>query len=94
MWLESSGTLATRGEWGTHLDVHGTTYFVPPGGGTSIGEIDVTPGSSEQLFWLLWAPHLIVYPLFYSMSTGGIAFLRLMWQRQREVDRATSSSAT
>jgi hypothetical protein len=82
------GTLATRGEWGTHLDVHRTVFFVPPGGATSIGPIEVAAGGTEQLFWLIWAPHLIVYPLFYMMSAGGFAFLRLMWQRQKEVDAA------
>jgi hypothetical protein len=80
------GTLATRAAWGTHLDVHGTTYFVPPGGGTTVGGIEPESGSPEQLFWLVWAPHLIVYPFFYMTSAGGFAFLRLMWARQREVD--------
>jgi hypothetical protein len=68
--------------------VHRTVFFVPPGGATSIGPIEVAAGGTEQLFWLIWAPHLIVYPLFYMMSAGGFAFLRLMWQRQKEVDAA------
>ena len=83
-------TLATRGEWGTHLDVHGTTVFVPPGGGTSIGGIETEPGSTEQLFWLVWAPQLVLYPMVYMMSAGSAAFLRLMAARQREVNAAGS----
>lgn len=86
------GTLATQNAWGTHLDVHGTVYFVPPGGGTEIGAIQTAAGSSEQLFWLVWAPHLLVYPMFYLMSTGGIAFLRLMWSRQQEENRAVAAA--
>ncbi len=86
------GTLATRGEWGTHLDVHGTVFFVPPGGATTVGSIEVEAGGAEQLFWLIWAPHLIVYPFFYMMSTGGFAFLKMMWERQKEVDRAAATS--
>jgi len=27
------------------------------------------------------------------MSTGGFAFLRLMWERQKEVDRAAATSS-
>ena len=85
------GTLATRGAWGTHLDVHNTVYFVPPGAGTEIGAIETAAGGNEQLFWLIWAPHLIVYPFFYLMSTGGFSFLRLMIQRQHAANAREAS---
>lgn len=76
------GTLATQNSWGTHLDVHKATYFVPPGS-NGIG-IEAQAGDSQQLFWMVWAPHLVVLPALYMMSTGGLAFLSLMWQRQQE----------
>ena len=66
---------------------------MPPGGGTNVGGIEPLPGSAEQLFWLVWAPHLILFPAIYMLSTGGIGFLRLMWQRQWEVDRASAKQA-
>ena len=78
------GTLATHRHWGTHLDVHGTTFFAPPGSAAVAGGIEVSPGDPAQLFWLVWAPHLLVYPALYMMSTGGAAFLKLMWIRQVE----------
>ena len=80
------GTLATRRGWGTHLDVHDTRFFVPPMGGSSIGALEVEPGDTAQLLWMIWTPHLVLFPFIYLMSTGGIAFLKLMWERQREAD--------
>lgn len=83
------GTLATQNSWGTHLDVHGATYFVPPFGGIGI---EARPGDSQQLRWMVWAPHLIFYPAIYMMSTGGVAFLALMMRRQQEADIKNPSS--
>ena len=80
------GTLATQNHWGTHLDVHGTTFFAPPGSASIAGGLEVTPGDPAQLFWLVWAPHLLIFPGLYLMSTGGLAFLKLMWLRQIEED--------
>ena len=79
------GTLATQRAWGTHMDVHRATYFVPPGSG-GIG-VETVAGSSQQLFWMVWAPQLLVYPALYMMSAGGVAFLAIMWRHQREQTR-------
>lgn len=84
------GTLATQGAWGTHLDVHDATYFVPPGGG-GIG-LEVQSGDSQQLFWMAWAPHLIVFPAVYMMSVGGVAFLSLMWAQQQQQDNQSQGA--
>lgn len=83
------GTLASQNSWGTHLDVHTATYFVPPGS-NGIG-IEAQAGDSQQLFWMVWAPHLVVLPALYMMSTGGLAFLSLMWQRQQQEDQRGNS---
>jgi hypothetical protein len=75
------GTLATHGELGTSLDVHSVVHFANP---LAQQPVEVEPGSTEQLAWLVWAPHLLVYPSFYLLSLGGLAFARLMMLRERE----------
>ncbi|MCA8956042.1 MAG: hypothetical protein KDC87_08205 [Planctomycetes bacterium] len=74
------GTVATRAALGTHLDVHATTYFVPPG--TGVG-IEVEPAAAQQLLWMVWIPHLLMMPFVYLLSTGGFAFLARMWHQHR-----------
>ena len=59
------------GEFGTSLDVHGIVDFADP-----FRQIPmrVVAHSSDQLAWLLWGPHLLVFPALYLLSAGGIAF--------------------
>jgi hypothetical protein len=70
------GTLATQEAWNIGLDVHDTTRFVNP---LAQLEVEVEPGSREQLAWLIWVPHAILMPAFYVLSTGGIAFCTSMF---------------
>ncbi|MFO1052073.1 MAG: hypothetical protein U1F36_07655 [Planctomycetota bacterium] len=69
--LAALGTLATEREFGTSLDVHGIVDFADP-----FRQIPmrVVAHSSDQLAWLLWGPHLLVFPALYLLSAGGIAF--------------------
>ncbi len=79
------GTLATKNHWGTHLDVHNTTFIAPPGSENS-GGLELLAGSEAQLAWLVWFPHLMLYPAFYMMALGGLAFFLVMLDKQRQVD--------
>ena len=72
------GTWATRSELGTSLDVHSVTFFANP---FVQRTVTVEPGSTEQLAWLLWGPHLLVMPALYMMSSSGFAIARLAWIR-------------
>ncbi len=69
------GTFATRGEWGTSLDVHSVEHFANP---LVKRTVSVEPGSQEQLMWLIWSGHLLILPALYMMSTGGIALARII----------------
>lgn len=84
------GTIATRQQLGTSLDVHTLDFFANP---LSRMTVEVAPGSTEQLAWLVWAPQLVVMPAIYMLSTGGIAFAVHMYgmherTRQRPTDLA------
>lgn len=72
------GTLATRGHWGTSLDVHGVTFCVHPIARTPL---ELAPGSQDQLWHLLWWPELIVFPALTLLSAGGLGFLAYMLRR-------------
>ncbi len=69
------GTLATIKHWGTSVDVHGTVEFANPFAQIAIA---VEPGSVEQMAWLLWGPHLLVFPALYMLSLLGVAFATVM----------------
>ena len=68
-------TLATRGEWGTSLDVHSIEHFANP---FVKRTVSVEPGSQEQLMWLVWSGHLLILPALYMMSAGGVALARII----------------
>ncbi|MCA8941859.1 MAG: hypothetical protein KDB80_04800 [Planctomycetes bacterium] len=76
------GTFATRHEWGTSLDVHSIEHFANP---LVQRTVSVEPASTEQLAWLIWAPHLLVLPALYMMSTSGFALGRLLFLKGAEV---------
>lgn len=79
-----TSTWATQEGWGTHLDVHRSTTYVPPAtAGQKTTYVVREPGSDEQLRDLVWAPHLFLFPVMYLLSAGGIGFLGLMAARQR-----------
>jgi hypothetical protein len=82
--LALAGTWLTRERLGTWLDVHPITFFV------TLGErpIDTTPGSSDQLAWLIWVPQLVLMPLITLLGTGGLAFAAAMFRKGRMVGRA------
>jgi hypothetical protein len=95
IWLPSAifGTLATRGAWGTSLDVHSIEFCAHRLAGTPL---TLTPGSAEQMWYLLWAPLLVVFPLLCWMSGGGVGFLVLMARREdaaRADDKKVSATA-
>lgn len=75
------GTLATQGHWGTSLDVHSMVHFANP---LAQRVQVVEPGSTEQLGWILWAPHLLVFPALYMMSAGGFALALLVLAKSTE----------
>lgn len=69
-------TLASQNSWGTSLDVHSIMVFANP---LMQYPVEVTAASSEQFAWLIWGPHLFVYPSLYMLSFGGIAFAAVMF---------------
>ncbi|MBK8976913.1 MAG: hypothetical protein IPM29_13420 [Planctomycetes bacterium] len=83
------GTLATREQLGTSLDVHTVTRFANPFAQVAM---HVDAGSNEQLAWLVWAPNLLILPGLYMLSLGGVAFAVVMWAvhapRRREEEAA------
>lgn len=92
IWLPSVvfGTLATRMTWGTSLDVHSIEFCAHRLAGTPL---TLEPGSTTQLWYLLWAPLLMVFPILTWMSAGGVGFL--VWMVQREADaRAVAPAAS
>ncbi|MEE9127059.1 MAG: hypothetical protein V3U11_07950 [Planctomycetota bacterium] len=84
-------TLATQHAWGTHLDVHRIDYIAAPVHGMPL---ELAPGSSQQLAWLVWFPHMLILPAIYMMSFGGIAFGVMMAFKQRQVDRTIAEGVT
>ena len=68
--------LASKGQWGTTLDISSITLFANP---VIQQPIEVLPGSTEQHLWLIWLQHLVMMPGIYMMSTGGIAFSRYLF---------------
>ncbi|MDP6928589.1 MAG: hypothetical protein QF412_02695 [Planctomycetota bacterium] len=72
------GTFATTHRWGTSLDVHSIDFIANVFTQTPL---ELLPGSSQQLTWVLWVPQLLVWPAFTFMSAGGIGFAALMFRR-------------
>ncbi|MEZ5962834.1 MAG: hypothetical protein R3F56_03205 [Planctomycetota bacterium] len=72
-------TLATTRELGTSLDVHGIEFCAHPLGRTPLS---LEPGSTQQLWYLVWTPLLVLFPLLTWLSAGGVGFLQLMLQRE------------
>ncbi|MSR37959.1 MAG: hypothetical protein EXS02_03875 [Planctomycetes bacterium] len=72
--------LASDGNWGTSLDIHKVVDVVHP-----LTKLQfkprLTPGCSDQQFWLIWAEHVLAYPAFYLLSFTGIAFAAYMIQK-------------
>jgi len=87
LWLPSAAfsTVATLHELGTSLDVHGIEYCAHRLAGTPL---ELVPKSAEQLWYLVFAPLLVVYPVLTWLSAGGIGFLALMLHRERAARRA------
>ncbi len=81
IWLPAAvfGTLATRAHWGTSLDVHSIEFCAHRLARTPL---TLEPGSTQQLWYLVWAPLLMVFPLVTWISAGGVGFLLLMAQRE------------
>lgn len=72
------GTIATREELGTYLDVHGIDLIANP---LTRVSTPLEPKSSEQLGWLIWAPQLLMWPAFSVLSAGGAGFAAWMMFR-------------
>lgn len=81
------GTLATRHEWGTSLDVHAIEFCAHP---LARSPLVLEPGSTKQVWFLVWAPLLVVFPLLSWLSAGGAGFLVLMTEREK-TRRSTNS---
>ena len=64
---------------GTSLDISSITQLVHP---IQRVQLEVTSGSSEQQFWLIWAEHVLAYPAFHCMSYFGFAFAIWLLHRQ------------
>jgi hypothetical protein len=77
------GTLATWQGWGTSLDVHSIEFCAHPLAQTPL---TLEPGSVQQLWYLVWAQQLVVYPALTFASAGGVGFLTLMARRGREAE--------
>ena len=73
------GTLATRMELGTYLDVHAIDFVAHPILRTPA---ELEAGSTEQLTLLVWLPQLLMWPALTMLSAGGAGFCALMLQRQ------------
>ncbi|MEM7201722.1 MAG: hypothetical protein AAF628_15745 [Planctomycetota bacterium] len=73
------GTLATRGAWGTYLDVRAIDFIANP---LTQVPVELVPGSTEQLAWLVWVPQLLVWPSISMLTAGGLGFAALMARRQ------------
>ena len=82
------GILASHGSWCLSVDVHATTRFVNP---FSRQEMFVEPLSYEQLGWLVVAPHGILLPSFYVLSTGGLLYCISMFRRYGTPKAAAAS---
>ncbi|MHC4079312.1 MAG: hypothetical protein ACYTGW_19430 [Planctomycetota bacterium] len=82
-------TLATQQQWGTHLDVHSIDFIATP---IRAVPLELLPGSTPQLSWLVWVPHMLIFPAIYMMSLGGIGFGVMMAMKQRQVDRAAAAT--
>jgi hypothetical protein len=76
------GTLATRQELGTYLDVHTIEHIANP---LTQMSLPLEPKSEAQLAWLVWIPQLIVWPGLTMLSAGGAGFAALMLRKQRSV---------
>jgi hypothetical protein len=74
---------ASSSEIGTILDIHTIRDIVNP-----MTQIQFAPrlvaGSSEQEFWLIWLPHIIILPAVYLMSLFGIAFGTYMFHKHKD----------
>jgi len=88
LWAPAAvfGTLATQHAWGTSLDVHSIEFCAHPLARTPL---TLEAGSTRQLWYLLWAPLLIVFPLLTWLSAGGFGFLLLMAQREAQRRQGT-----
>lgn len=74
-------TLATRGQWGTYLDVHTVDFVADPMTRTPV-ELD--PGSTTQLWVVAWFPLLVLWPGLTWMSGGGLSFAVWMFRHAPE----------
>lgn len=81
------GTFATWQGWGTSLDVHSVEFCAHPLAQTPL---TLEPGSVAQLWYLVWAQQLVVYPALTFASAGGVGFLALMARRGREAEARTA----
>ncbi len=81
IWLPAAvfGTLATHAQWGTSLDVHSVEFCAHRLARTPL---TLQPGSTQQLWYLVWAPLLMVFPLVTWISAGGVGFLLMMAERE------------
>lgn len=78
-------TLATRGHWGTYLDVHAVDFVADPMTRTPV---ELEPGSTSQLWVVAWFPLLALWPGLTWMSGGGLSFAVWMF---RHAPKETSS---
>lgn len=76
--LAAFATLATVGKWGTRLDLHTVDYIA----NVLIGRpVELAPGSTQQLTFLVWIPHLLTLPWMGFLSASGIGFAVMMFHR-------------
>lgn len=83
------GTFATHHALGTSLDVHSIEFCAHP---LAHAPLTLAPGSARQLWYLLWAPVLVVFPLLTWVSAAGFGFLVLMAQREAEHEVPAAST--
>ena len=72
------GTLATKQELGTYLDVHSIDHIANP---LTRVSTPLEPKSNQQLGWLIWAPQLMMWPAFALLSASGAGFAAWMLHR-------------
>ena len=83
---------ASDAQLGTSLDVHLVRDIVNPTTHTQFVP-RLTPGSSEQYFWLIWLEHAIFFPAIYFMSLFGIAFGAHMFHKHGAAQKGTPQPA-